>query len=525
VTSNFDCDCVTHLVSPDKSSTAKSISAWALNIPTVTSDFVRAHANRKNIKDPLPQVLDYEAPPGLSRIENDAMPSKRRKLLEGYKVLSLMWSEGEMMCQCTGATVVPLYRTGSDGKIDLKFWQSDEFWEDLKQQQGKDRLVVVWLDSASKKLKKGRDYLVQVTRELEKQPGNFQIYCINQNGIARAISYGSNLIDVNEKTLVPMETSSATENCHTVDPICQDSSKENKVTEKEELDQHEFSADFSSSSIMDSQPKTSTNKSRAAVTEMDETTEKKDDGTNSKRSSSSNRESSQQQQRKKEKSVIEGQSGWISSTKSKSVTVAEKKTEMRNSETNDAGHTVTEVDQNDDEHSKADQTTQKSRLSQTEDGWFCAAPQGRERSLYKRPLEEFNEMGDINIRSSAETEYCNDLVVRSKQSHVRNTQDVQINSTTINSDKVKDFKRFKKNPIIAGAKMHSISQIRLISVLPKESERQRELESMQLDLEREQLVADALFSGERGTNKKGIQNFFQPTPKSRGRGSTSRNRA
>jgi hypothetical protein len=48
VTSNFDCDCVTHLVSPDKSSTAKSISAWALNIPTVTSDFVRSDAIRKN---------------------------------------------------------------------------------------------------------------------------------------------------------------------------------------------------------------------------------------------------------------------------------------------------------------------------------------------------------------------------------------------------------------------------------------------------------------------------------------------
>lgn len=520
ITSTFDCDSITHLVSPDKSSTAKSISAWALNIPTVTSDFIRAHANRKNMKDPLPQVTEYEAPPGLSRIENDATPLKRRKLLEGYKVLSLMWSEGEMMCKCTGATVVPLYRTASDGKMDLKFWQNDEFSIDLKRQQEKDRLVVVWLDSASKKLKKGRDYLVRVMHELEKEPGKFQMNCINQNGIARAISYASNLTDVDEKTLVPLKTCGDAENEDESDRAHPRVSKETKPVECEEFHQQEVLGDCSTSSVVQSQPKTAVNKSLDVTTEREEILQGNDVSANSKRSSGRNKVSFPSQQKRKEKSTMEGQSGWIKSTKSKSVTVGDKGVETRHSESDNVDYTTAEINPNDDGHTQTYKSMQKSRLSQTQDGWFCAAPQGKERECYKRPLAECNEMGDINVRSSAQTEYCDDLVVRPKQSRKRIAHEVQMNSTNANSEKVKDFKRFKKNPIIAGAKMHSISQIPLISVLPKESERQRELENMQLDLEREQLVADALFSGEGGKSRKGIQNYFQPTPKSRGRVST-----
>ena len=42
ITSALDCDAMTHLITPDRISTAKSISAWILDVPTVTMEYVRA---------------------------------------------------------------------------------------------------------------------------------------------------------------------------------------------------------------------------------------------------------------------------------------------------------------------------------------------------------------------------------------------------------------------------------------------------------------------------------------------------
>ena len=64
-----------------------------------------------------------------------------------------MPSEGETLCKCTGATLIPLYTQGGIAKADMKIWQNDEFWATLESQQKEDRLVVVWLDSASKRMK------------------------------------------------------------------------------------------------------------------------------------------------------------------------------------------------------------------------------------------------------------------------------------------------------------------------------------------------------------------------------------
>jgi len=276
---------------------------------------------------------------------------------------------------------------------------------------------------------------------------------------------------------------------------------------------------------VDSQPKPITKKYLATVIEREETTEGQDDCPNRKRSSGSNKESPVIQRRKtrsdNKSALVEEQSGWISSTKSKTTTIEEKSMEIRSWERNNADKSETEMEQNDVDHIQADEETRKSRLIETEDGWFCAAPQGKQRDRYKRPLAEDIKMDEMKVRTCAETDYCNRLVVRSIEKSARLAKHIQMNRETNNyGERVKDFKRFKKNPIIAGAKMHSISQIHLVSVLPKESDRQRELGNMQTELEREQLVADDLFSGERGTNKRGIQNFFQPTPKSRGRTST-----
>ena len=72
----------------------------------------------------------------------------------------------------------------------------------------------------------------------------------------------------------------------------------------------------------------------------------------------------------------------------------------------------------------------------------------------------------------------------------------------------KDFKRFRKNHVIRGFTSFNTDgnvarKIRLVSVLPKESERQKELEMKQQELDREQAYADALFNDYGAVGKKG----------------------
>lgn len=500
VKTTFDCDTITYLVSPDKSSTAKSISAWALNVPTITVEFLRAFAKRSTIEVPLPKYQDYEAPASESKIENELAPSKRRRVLGGYKVLSLMPSEGEMMCQCTGATIIPLYRTGDDGKVDFKFWQSDEFWEGLQKDQEEDSLVIVWLDSASKKLKKGRDYLIKYMKSTEKGEGSFAISCVIQTGIARAISKGENLMDVNDNELVPQKQFEDTPNGTSDSRESPSEQIETKVIFEEATKEsliREKKTDGHQSAIEDAEPD-----SQQPVRQ--------------KRSKKSDRSQSQSgwMNSSKAKSSTQGDdSGWISTTQDASKnSVDERGTEIADVvETADVENVETaNVDNVAHKNPSKRNAETKNHLQQTNDGWLCAAPQGKERDRCKRSRAELSALGDEFLRDSAETIFCSNLQV--------GPPNREHTDGAISSSNVQNFKKFKKNSIIAGAKMHSIAPITLVSVLPKESERQKELEEMQHELDSEQRAADSLFTGDEGRKRKeGIRNYFGSAQASRGR--------
>ena len=62
--------------------------------------------------------------------------------------------------------------------------------------------------------------------------------------------------------------------------------------------------------------------------------------------------------------------------------------------------------------------------------------------------------------------------------------------------------------------MHSITQIQFVSLLPKESERQKALELSQIELDREQSAADELFADNTGRKKQGIRAFLTPSSRS-----------
>ena len=171
-----------------------------------------------------------------------------------------------------------------------------------------------------------------------------------------------------------------------------------------------------------------------------------------------------------------------------------------------------EVHEGISKENKKNSGNKKLKLQQSGDGWYIAAPQEKKRSKYKRSRDEFSKMVEIDFKQPAETEFVQGLIVRSKEDLKKMQQ---------SNGKTKDFQKFKKNSIIPSARMHSITHIRLVSVLPKESELQQELQNMHsADLEREQKAGDSLFENDGGGGKKrskGIRNYFSPPSSSRGR--------
>jgi len=532
ITTTFDNDTITYLVAPDKSTTAKSISAWALNVPTVTVDFISALVARTNSEDPLPNPGDYESPPAELNIENDAVPAKRKCILGAYKVLSLVVSEGEMLCRCTGANIVPLYTEEGSAKSDMKIWQNDEFWADLETKQKEDGMVVVWLDSASKRKKKEKDYLVKKMKE-QVQNGGFSISCINQNGCAHAISSGEYLSDVAGNELVPLNVPDVvqTPGSETGKPTeSQMSSKTNEVA------RDELSGNSSQKS------------SAPAVSEdhpmEDEVVEPGDDDvpagvepvTESEIDQSSSKEG--RKARKEKQTNQETQSTWIQSSKSskqisqesqiesqKSAWMSSSRRQRKEDEHEATGTNDVEIQGDEIEEIVEDGNTsgkRKTKLRQTNDGWLCAAPQGKKRREFKRSRAELSAMGEVEFSDPAVTDVCSGLIVRSEEDieKMKKAQEAQSRSTT--NGNVKNFKKFKKNSIISGARMHSISQIRLVSVLPKESERQKELQAMHSEMERDQRAADMLFENDGGKKGKGIRNYFSSSAKRSAGGGSKR---
>lgn len=144
-------------------------------------------------------------------------------------------------------------------------------------------------------------------------------------------------------------------------------------------------------------------------------------------------------------------SGWITSQKSRS-----KKSDDNNS---DHGYEP-QLDDIDEVGELQDEGSSKASLPTSADGWLLA-PKGNKRSQYKRKITDviFDQQG---VLESAQTETCQ-LIVKRKILVDRTRSDSNSNASR------KDFKRFCKNSIIAGARMHAISQIRLVSLLPKVS--------------------------------------------------------
>jgi len=483
-----------YLIAPEqRTPTFKTIYAWMHQIPVVSMSFVDASLNRNNPDDAMPNTEDYLLPeiPPMDKLQLDH-PSQPLHCLEGYKVLSLQKSEGEILCRSGGSTVIKLYADEENGEVNNSFWKNNDWWNDLKEKQKVDRLVIVWLNSTSAKVRKGKDFLMKKMKNLKEVDDNeFLIRCITQMQVAKAISSLTVLEDTEGIKLLPIKCVSSRE-------VEVSLSRSNEYI-IDEGNAQDFLKQEQSVQI----PQTpSSEKLKEKETLLEDNYVP------------SNKKKSLSQQ------SVTG--GWMSSSQMKTKQCLTE--DMRNKTI-----ATTEIVNDNNyrglkcpEEGLSPENERKSRLQIAECGWLVAAPQGRKRAHYRRDATMVKD-GETYFPNPAETEKCSSLIVRS-------AKDVQLlrltENVTFDSGKnVKNFKRFRKNSVISGSRMHSLTQIRLVPVLPKESERQRQLVESQNALERERRAADSLFAGEDGykRGKGSIARYFR-SPGKRGSG-TRRRRA
>jgi hypothetical protein len=102
---------MTHLVTVDRITNAKSLTAWCLSKPLVTVEFLEALWNRKSPTDPLPDATNYETQEpkdGLTFWKERPNP----KLWSHTTMLSFDPKSDDMeaLCRAAGATIIQLNR-------------------------------------------------------------------------------------------------------------------------------------------------------------------------------------------------------------------------------------------------------------------------------------------------------------------------------------------------------------------------------------------------------------------------------
>ena len=527
----------THLITAERTCTAKAISAWALSIPMCTPSFVEALSDRKGVDCPLPCVESYLAEGDLKVTEPENASGEPNSILKNYTILSLMESEAEMMCTCAGATIKKLYLT------EMKSWQQDDFFDNLVKENEDKGSILCWLDCTSRKVKKGKSYL-QKKMKMAKETG-FGLRCISQKGIAKAISSLVSLSDVDgielkiERTNhVQLETSN---DLQTINDVKCDEKKSMNVNNdniEQQVNQKSLSSKNLNTISEDNEiiDEIMSNNDSPKLQEKN-SNENKEILSHSKKLGESTPEQNEnnfnfsEQSQPKDKQNDNG-SGWISvsqkrpkknewvsrskppnkkrnrgeeSQSSAGCWMSSHKSRSQRREVSDNNIYQPGLEELEDIDKISNEGKKKMSLPAAKDGWLVA-PKGKARSKYMRKVTEIVNDQEV-IVESAQTETCNLVVSKSKPVN-------QISNVSNNNITTKDFKRFRKNSIIPGARMHSITQIQFVSLLPKESERQKALELSQIELDREQSAADELFADNTGRKKQGIRAFLTPSSRS-----------
>ena len=529
LTSEFSLD-TTHLVTPDLISTAKTICAWTCNVPIVTMSFIDALLERTKGDDPFPNE-EYCSAIGSTPLNLKILqkPGSAQGFLKGYTCLSLQRTEAEIMLRCGGAEIIPLYRE-QNGKIDWTFWQNKQWWEELQKRRLKNNATIVWLDSTSRKALKGKQYLSKLMKRQETEDdnsnNNFVLKCINQTCVANALTSLSTPKDIRGEDIPEMaSTGNGIQNLSfknstqtLVSPLNPNHENQRELQSNFD-DQNEIERKDELSDSMPNRPRKRTKTDKLVQTlcgDISGTVDRKgntdeqqscDDALQSIKCA--NKES-EQFQAKKDKTVNETQTGtgWMCSSSHSQPKPGKGKEKALGKERREES-LLQQNEQIDQQEVVC--KNMKSLLSSTNDGWLVAAPLGNARTEHKARMEENTDFDETYPSHAVITEICRGLVVKSYKAAEEGPK--VSTGNRLDNNRKKDFKRFKKNIVISSSKIHKLSQVQLISVLPKESEKQIQLMALEKEKKEEnerdiEFMEDDIRTKPRKRKANSIQQYF-----------------
>ena len=538
----------THLVTPTvvPCFTAKLLSAWCLRRPIVTSDFLlKGLAGRKSISDPLPEYNAY-APEG-GRFSRDSPAAEeeaggesapcggRRDPLRGFLFVSLAPSEGESLVLSAGATLYRAYL------LDDAAFVGGGWLDDLRAAErvplppgyGIDGVArpggtVVLIDTASKRVKKRKEWL----RRRE-------VLGVTQKQLGAAINEMCSTLSTGDRSTPTVRGREGVPSAPFRGRWCSGESDKFSVTKSQEdsnnhhrqlsniqeLSREEVSRRQGSQRTITLNVTKPATEAQAQEQEQEPLVAPVDDNP----PDEPEQMPSSQAKRKRggRMAAVSVETGEAFKRAKKGHGAKEKdeiaEGSMVSSEVEESRRSR-KMGTDDVEDEQVSQPTlnpnfNRKTLPRKQGGWLGVAPKNsKERAQYRSTKTDLeNTGGDAKAFQSepAITVKKRGLIVRSNE-EVRQKQaklqDIRGPRTVTGADgrPLKDFKRFRKNVFIPG----STSPIRFRSVLPRESERLRQLELAERELEKNEREAEELFHDRGG----GIRSFFGTTAKKRVRG-------
>lgn len=539
---------MTLLVTNDERvSNSKHLVAWYMKKPTVTTEYLQALWDRRSPTAPMPNVKDC-APTAAGKGEHFWKKEPNPRLFEGCIYLSLLDDDFQALLKAAGATVVVLHDvTERDAIKRIKSLEDMTHVFYISTGSKKVQKIVRHLtkEGVSHVTQKGVGQAVAKLAPLENHNGEMiglppveeeeeviappeeeeeeEQATSSQPAIVPPSQEETDYDAIRESQLAPMDTI-AEESKDTLDEsteqiaVEKESSKtktketSSKPTSSRKKRAHEESQEEEDEEEPPKQRRKASNADEPEAKETSAAAESQPVETKSRK----NKRDHDDSQEEEEQEPPQKQRRRTSDESQEQETAASKDSRAEHSETTSRKkkHTYEASQETADEeppkqrrkmskeietiHEEEDEDEPewdgKPKKLQISNGWFIAAPAGKKRKAYIRPLDDDNDTDPPAPKAATET--CSSLVVGPRKPN-RPTQ------TMGRRGNGKDFKGFCKNRIIKG-----VSRIQLRSVLPKESEAEQALNDRERALEEEQRVADALFrdAGAGGS----IRSHFKP---------------
>lgn len=529
----------THLVTADRITNAKSLVAWFLKKPMVTFDYLEALWNRTSPEDELPNATDFSPPPGDKEDFWDQEP--KRGLWSHATLLSYAGSDDmEALCRAAGATIVELYNekdpieaadeaiakhngcffinssTRTYAKIVKHLKRSDvpaltqkslalfiSQQEALKDSQ--DNLIGKPAGANSdQETSKEKDDDSTVAEEEEAPSKDLESEASNQpksqpsqrsaRTAKRKAAAPDDNIQLEESPSKDVDTQAESMDAEPLErPISSRTSRKRVLEKEDDNDALERPATSRSSR----------KKSRKEA-DVDEVEAVERPRASRKR----NLEVVQEVEKLPTKKKRESFGGW---TDVRKPSQQDSKKSSQESASNEDGEIQAGDDDEEEQPDEDDGDEEavveqehygvRKSLPKTKDGWLVAAPEDRrEFKATEAELLDTLEDGATSLPPTAATDIVKGMVVAAKS---------QKRGGAVSQSGVQDFKRFRKNPVI---RVGEVSRIQMRTVLPKQSDRQTELQDEQAELEVSLREAEALFrdQGNKGGN---IRSHFKPRGK------------